>query len=326
MRAARITTAASLLLFGFSTATSHAVRYLGIEGRSTLLKRDAEEMARDTVIDLEKRQSSSETIQSGPSSSNGTIAEACMDVLADITAITNDAGLAACYNIMSMEREQRLFTADLRLYLAAPPKGAFMTVQPDNLMIGVTYPSSTVFTTMNTRRMVRKRQESSSSIANMTEIQQYTLMGSIDPTIDLDKLTNDQVMSLMIPAITVNAVSEATRQPVDTALTTTDTAYFVVGLMRGEFSADAANPQFQAAAIEQSSVFVLPGTTFGIFPVGMIVTLAWLLIFVAAYGFGTFKRYQHREFYRKRMHMAAGMSGAMSGGGPGHASKTGGRK
>ncbi|ETN37815.1 uncharacterized protein HMPREF1541_07438 [Cyphellophora europaea CBS 101466] len=303
MRVASFVMAATLLLSDLSVATK-AVRMLGVEGGYNVERR-MDEQARNVVKDIERRQSSSDTIQSSASDDrNSTIATACLDTLSGITSITNDAGISACYNIMEMDQDGHTFTADLRLYLAEEPRGAFTTVQPDNLMIGVTYPESTVFTTTNTKRSLRVKRQAAT---NMTEIQQYTLMGSIDSSIDLDKLTNDQVMSLMVPAITVNAVSEDDRAPVETALTTTDTAYFVVGEFRGEFSNNAASAEFQAQAIEQSSVFVLPGTTLGIFPTGMIITLSWLLIFVLAYGWGTWRRYQHREFYRKRMHMAAGM-------------------
>lgn len=277
---------------------------LGVDGGLSW-ERDLQQQAKEGVEEnIERRQSNSNTIQATASSDqNSTIAMACMGVLGDITAITNDAGLAACYNIMSMDRASKTFTADLRLYLAAEPKGQFLNVQPDNLMIGVTYPSSTIFTTTNTKRSLKVKRQ---SVANMSEIQQYTLMGSIDKNIDFQKLTENQIMSLMVPAITVNAVSENNRTPIETALTLTDTAYFVVGDFVGDFSVNSASPEFQKQAIEQSSVFVLPGTTFGIFPTGMIVTLSWLLIFVLAYGFGTWKRYQHREFYRKRMHLATG--------------------
>ena len=297
---------AALMLSDFTMASSSVVRMLGVEGHLGW-QRDLEHEAKHiTEEHLERRQSSTATIQATPSSDmNSTIAQACLNVLDDITSITNDAGLSACYNIMAMDRRDKTFTADLRLYLAAPAKGSFATVRPTNLMIGVTYPVSTVFTTANIKRSIKR--QTASPLGNMTEIQQYTLMGSIDKNIDFNKLTEAQLMSLMVPAISVNAVSEDGRTPIMTALTTTDTAYFVVGDFRGSFSVDSANPLFQQAAIDASSVFILPGTTFGIFPTGMIITLSWLLIFVVAYGFGTWKRYQHREFYRRRMHMAKGM-------------------
>lgn len=303
MRVAYLATAAAVLFSEGTMAGSRVIRMLGVEG-GYAVRRDMDKQVRDSIKELDRRQSNADTIQSGASDdSNSSIATACMDTLSGITAITNDAGLAACYNILNMDANDKSFTADLRLYTAADRKGAFTDVQTDNLMIGVTYPSSTVFTTTSTQRPAKVKRQ---TISNMTEIQQYTLMGQIDRNIDLQKLNNDQVMSLMVPAITVNAVSEDSRQPIMTELTTTDTAYFVVGDFRGEFALSAADPQFQESAIEASAVFVLPGTTFGIFPTGMIITLAWLLIFVCAYGFGTWRRYQHREFYRKRMHIAAG--------------------
>ncbi|KPI40771.1 uncharacterized protein AB675_10850 [Cyphellophora attinorum] len=305
--------AACLLLSDITTATSNVVRMLGVDGGLIGLQRDLEHQVRHLEDHMERRQSNTATVQSTTISMaemNSTIARACLDVLDDITVITNDAGLSACYNIMSMDRSSKTFVADLRLYIAASPKGAFTQVQPNNLMIGVTYPPSTKFTTLNTTAPAKTKRQAVQA-NNMTEIQQYTFMGEIDTNIDLEKLTEAQIMSLMVPAITINAVSQDGRTPLSTPLAITDTAFFVVGDFLGGFTADTASPQFQKAAIEQSSVFVLPGTTFGIFPVGLIVTGSWLAIFVAAYGFGTWKRYQHREFYRKRMHVTSG--GALKG-------------
>lgn len=308
MRVANITMAAMLLLSDFTSATYSVARTLGIEG-SMGWQRDLQQEAKRIVegeMGVERRQSSTNTIQSTPSSDrNSSIAQACMTVLKDITVISNDAGLSACYNVLTMDRTRKTFEADLRLYVAAPPKGAFTTVQPDNLMIVVKYPSSTKFVPMNSSSPQTgnvKRQ----SRADMSELQRYTLVGEIDPTIDLEKLSEPQLMSIMVPSVKITAVDEQTRTPIETNVEITDTAWFVIGDFQGRFQSDAANPEFQQKAIQESAVFVLPGTTFGIFPTGMVITLSWLLIFVIAYGFGTWKRYQHREFYRKRMHITRG--------------------
>ena len=63
-----------------------------------------------------------------------------------------------------------------------------------------------------------------------------------------------------------------------------------------------SSQQYTTATAEHAAAvgtpFVLPGTTFGIFPVGFIVTAVWTVLFVAVVGLGTFGRYQFRVAYR----------------------------
>ena len=55
------------------------------------------------------------------------------------------------------------------------------------------------------------------------------------------------------------------------------------------------------AGLKNSTVaFVLPGYNILIFPTGGIVIGIWTILGVAAYGYGTYERIQHRESYRRR--------------------------
>ena len=47
--------------------------------------------------------------------------------------------------------------------------------------------------------------------------------------------------------------------------------------------------------------FVLPGKTFGIFPVGFVITGVWAFLFVTVVGAGTVDRIRFREAYRRRV-------------------------
>lgn len=49
-----------------------------------------------------------------------------------------------------------------------------------------------------------------------------------------------------------------------------------------------------------TTAFVLPGVQILIFPIGLIITSVWLAVFIAAYGYGTFCRYQFAVQYRER--------------------------
>ena len=118
-----------------------------------------------------------------------------------------------------------------------------------------------------------------------------------------------KVQSLVIPTVQLSAKSPMTGATMMANLTSADTTYFV----NGNFAETpgtgpgAAAPTAIAAAIQTASAFVVPGVTLGIFPIGLIVTSAWSLIFIAAIGYGTYGRIRFRENYRRRK--AAAMAG-----------------
>lgn len=239
-----------------------------------------------------------------PSSVNQTIATACVDALGRLTSVDNPAGLAACYNIMQYDPKQNAFEADLRLYQMFQPSGSFQDVAVNNIMISLTYPASTMFQSLTKRRKrdVVERQSS------MTEVQQYSLFGTFESNLDLGKLNDTQIMSLMLPNIKLNAVDQS-QKPITANITSTDGVWFVVGEFKDEFKDTLVTPTVAAAAITAAAPFVLPGTSLGIFPTGLIVTCTWTLLFFLAYGFGTLGRIKYREVYRKRKAAQAGRTG-----------------
>lgn len=307
MRVTTFTTAAVLLLA--EVIASKEILYMprGIRRRTL---HDSMRKAAFEVLDggLQRRQSSSSDINpttSTTSDMNATIAAACIDGLSGISSVSNQAGITACYNVLQHDLEQGVFQADLRLYLAGEAAGPFADIEPGNMMIGVTYPSSTTFSTLM-KRSIRLVSRQTSS---MSEMQQYSLMGNFQKTMDLSKLNDTELMSLMTPQININAVNTADQTPISTNISSTDTAYFVIGDFSGQFTDEVISPQLQQVAIEASSNFILPGTTLGIFPTGLIVTLAWMVLFFIAYGAGTVARLRHRKFYRARKAAVGGRIG-----------------
>ncbi len=291
----------ALLLFTEIT-TAKAIHY---KPRGTKWRRSLDDDMRKAAFDildgqLDRRQTTASSITpttSTISDMNATIVMACTSGLSGVSSVSNQAGIAACYNILQHDLSQGAFQADLRLYLADQPTGSFADIQPSNMMIGVTYPPSTTFESLMKRSLRTPVARQSSS---MTEMQQYSLMGHIDPSLDLSKLNATELMSLMVPQISINAVSSTTANPISTNVSTTDMVYFVTGDFVGQFSTSLMTPQMQALAMSASSKFVLPGTTFGIFPTGGIVTTVWTVLFVVSYGVGTFGRLRHRNVYRAR--------------------------
>lgn len=63
------------------------------------------------------------------------------------------------------------------------------------------------------------------------------------------------------------------------------------------------------AVVAKATPFVLPGTTLGIFPLGLIITCIWTGLFVFAVGYGTIERVQFRNHFRRRLQLAAAQSG-----------------
>lgn len=106
----------------------------------------------------------------------------------------------------------------------------------------------------------------------------------------------------MIPQISLQAKQTSTQSTIKTNMIATDYAWFVSGQFTNisAQAAQIANPATASAAIVAARGFVLPGTTFGIFPTGLIVTSIWTLFFLATFGLGTWGRMRSRNLFRKR--------------------------
>ncbi|KIV83383.1 hypothetical protein PV11_05414 [Exophiala sideris] len=261
----------------------------------------------DRILRREPQPQSSGTLSVAQPSNmtNATIASACVDALGPLTSVTNPAGLAACYNIIQYDATQGAFTADLRLYSMFPATGSFEGLAVNDLQIGLMYPASTMFQSITKRR---KRNIEERDASNAFEIQQYSLFGTFESNLDLTKLNDTQVMSLMLPTIMLNAV-DSSGNPIAANVTETDGAWFVVGQFKDDFKSGLVSPTVATAAIATAAPFVLPGRTFGIFPIGFIVTGSWTVLFLIAYGIGTLGRIKYRSAYRKRKAAQAGRTG-----------------
>lgn len=246
------------------------------------------------------------TVAQPTNMTNATIATACTDALGQFTSVANPAGLAACYNIIQYDPTQGAFTADLRLYTMFPATGSFAGLPVNDLQIGLVYPSSTTFQSLTKRR--RRDIESRQTSTTMSEIQQYSLFGSFESNLDLTKLNDTQIMSLMVPAVTLNAV-DTSGNPITANITAADGAWFVIGQFKGDFKSGLVTPTVATAAIAAAAPFVLPGRTFGIFPIGFIVTGSWTVLFLVAFGLGTLGRIRYRDAYRKRKAAQMGRTG-----------------
>lgn len=108
-----------------------------------------------------------------------------------------------------------------------------------------------------------------------------------------------------MPVLTLSATNSQGRQ-VSTNVSSNEAAF-----VAGVFSQDTFMSSFRLAelAVEDeiarlrngTTAFVLPGVQIMIFPIGLIITGIWTAIGVAAYGLGTYDRYNFREAYRRRV-------------------------
>lgn len=107
--------------------------------------------------------------------------------------------------------------------------------------------------------------------------------------------------SLVLPQITLSAVN-ADKRPVNTTINMGE-ASFVNGVYADQAATtlSSGTPEFTSAVIGNKIQFVMPGTTLGIFPVGLVITGSWAVAFVAVMGYGTVGRLRFREQYRRRI-------------------------
>lgn len=113
-----------------------------------------------------------------------------------------------------------------------------------------------------------------------------------------------QLQTLLLPIVTLSATTPS-GSVVQTNISSNEAAF-----VAGVFSTEVVLSDFNRAqlAVEEeiarlkngTTAFVLPGVQILIFPIGLIITSVWLVIFLVAYGYGTFCRYNFAVQYRER--------------------------
>lgn len=111
----------------------------------------------------------------------------------------------------------------------------------------------------------------------------------------------------MIPSISLAANSQS-GGTVNTSLSSDTLSYVAGNLLQADGTpTNITTPQAVTLAspiIASASVFVLPGTSIQIAPVGLIITCIWTGLLLLAVGGGTIGRYQFRTHYRQRVKRA----------------------
>lgn len=304
--------------------------YGSLVGDITLTKKDASlesTMRRyvDSIIEpvpVTKRQDV--TSPSNVTEWNDHVLAACTAQLQTLNGVaSNPSGISACYNLQYWDNTTGIFHADLRLYMVAPASGSFADIAAQQVKVDLSYSGANVSSVPNS---ALKRREDLPELAS-PELEKrqvptpilthsYAFYGQLHkelltsdeyvqphPTFPSPKLTSTSsaVEQALVPVVTLTGVN-AQGQTVNTSLSTTDASFIV-----GAFSQKTVITQAVVAAPGQTLVagpgeqFVMPGTKILITPVGAIVTGIWTLLFVATVGYGTVRRMQFKDQYRRRV-------------------------
>ncbi|KAM0430411.1 hypothetical protein ACHAPT_005757 [Fusarium lateritium] len=233
---------------------------------------------------------------------------ACRQVLGGLHQSTNPSGACVCYNLPSLDMKTGVFEADLRLFKVSEARGGFATVAPEDVQVGVEYDGATVMPIdprdMNGTGMVGQ-------VANVAKredgpqlLQTYMFVGRIDQDKMKDNMTMADLECVIMPVLTLTA-KNSTGSTIRTNVSINEAAF-----LTGVFSQDVVMSDFamaqvavdeQLAGLKNGTVaFVLPGVQLMVFPIGLIITSVWLVVFVAAVGFGTYERFNYAEMYKRR--------------------------
>jgi hypothetical protein len=121
-------------------------------------------------------------------------AAACTSTLEALNGVaSNPAGMAVCYNLPYLDNTTGVFEADLRLYMIAPPTGAFATISSANVQVGLAYNGATV-SPVNASSLKRSATDNAVSLISWprgiqkrvetpTLLQAYAFVGQINPTL-----------------------------------------------------------------------------------------------------------------------------------------------
>ncbi|KAG0653064.1 hypothetical protein D0Z07_0376 [Hyphodiscus hymeniophilus] len=301
--------ATSLLLVGQVSA--------GVLGDGTLLvRRDRTEQRMRRYVDSivepkERRQTAATNITSWDAQTM----TACTTALSAMNGNAgNPSGMAACYNLPSLDSTTGVFRADLRLFTISAPSGTFANIPSQDVMVGLSYVGATV-SAVNTSSLLGRRDLESliswprgvdggmqkRGAPAPTMSQAYAFVGQINKDLLTPNMDNATLEKLLLPTITLTGM-QSNGQNVNTSLSSSE-ATFVSGVF-----AKAATPVSKAAVqspiqtlvVASGAPFVLPGLKIIIAPIGAVITVTWAILFIAIVGYGTIGRMQFRDQYRRR--------------------------
>ncbi|KAM7189824.1 hypothetical protein V8F33_009850 [Rhypophila sp. PSN 637] len=294
----------------------------GMSRNSPAYERRMAEIAKRSLVIrgalLEMRQASSAELIAPNGAMNMSLWDAianaaCVKALQQLPEASNPSGTCVCYNVPILDRPGGKFVADLRLYQLGTARDDFSGIPPEAIEVNLGYKGANVSPTTPEQAAqkisgasILARQSPAELNGDLKLLQTYMFLGEIDQTAEkVENMTMGTLQSHLLPVVTLSG-RNAQNQVVSTNVSTTEAAF-----VAGEFAADVVMSSFAEAelAVEEeiarlkngTTAFVLPGVQILIFPIGLVITSIWLVLGLAAYGYGTFCRYNFREQYRRRM-------------------------
>ncbi|KAL8692181.1 MAG: hypothetical protein Q9218_002739 [Villophora microphyllina] len=257
--------------------------------------------------------SPTEAMSTSPSTWKNQTMEACVRSLSALNGkASNPSGLAACYNIQSLDRRTGIFNADLQLYRVAAATGDWVSLMTRAVNVGMSYTDATVAPSSSNQKraeesplvepqLIQGIRVRRATAPVLSMVQDMTFVGKINENRLKDLNDTAKVHTLLIPRIALTG-TDKNGQGITTELSSNE-ASFVNGVfaIKAPSSTSPGGSIASASAAAKAATFVLPGKTLGIFPVGLIITSAWTMLFVATVGYGTIERIRFREAYRRRV-------------------------
>ncbi|KAI4256654.1 MAG: hypothetical protein LQ352_002002 [Teloschistes flavicans] len=256
--------------------------------------------------------SPSEAMLSSPSTWKNQTMAACVRSLSALNGkASNPSGLAACYNVQSLDTKTGIFNADLQLYRVAAATGDWVSLMTRAVNVGLSYSDATVAPSGSNRKRAQVSYSAEpqllegirvrrAAVAVPSMVQDMSFIGKINANRLKDLNDTAKVHILLIPRITLTGTDQDGKA-VNTELSSSE-ASFVNGMFAIKVASSTSPGGPTSSAAAKAATFVLPGRTLGIFPVGLIITSVWTVLFVATVAYGTMERIRFREAYRRRIH------------------------
>ncbi|KAK2740948.1 hypothetical protein FQN57_005952 [Myotisia sp. PD_48] len=235
---------------------------------------------------------------------NSSATSHCQDALGTRNSVANPSGMAACYNIPFLNHTTGVFATDVRLFQVSSPTGAFKGSRWQDYSMQLNILVAEVFA--SERVGLNFTQSGNGS----TMVLEFRHIGKLNPIFKFDILTLQQFQILLIPNITLSTPNPNNKAETVTATLAFDTLSYVAGRLADKNGSphNITIPEAHSQLVDiilNTTQFVLPGISLGIYPIGLIVTSIWAGLFVLVVGFGTFERKRYRDVYRQSVKVAA---------------------
>ena len=240
------------------------------------------------------------------------IIQACTNKLSELRGVSASlTGMSMCYDVSLLDMNTGSFMSTVFLYQVSPASGNWTVIDNNSLNVDIAYANANL-TAMGVAKRelanLEKRLATNIPVNAPVLITSQQFMGEIMQGWNSNneyalrhlftpKSTNTvrtQQMIALAPTVIVTAKTPDGK-PLSSALSKTEAA-FVTGFFAKTAAAEAAAASAAAANVP----FQLPGVTAAFFPVGAVVTGAWVLLFALTVGLGTLGRLQFRHDFRAR--------------------------